>query len=187
MKSKIAGLLSASAIALSSVLFWTGCDSSTNPTGTPSGNTHAALINSCTLVTQAEAEAILGQPVLTVKLDTNKYITNCEYLGSVASGFILPSRLSVTAFTTAGIQGGLAPTFTVPIYFAGLKTNTTDWEAVGGVGTEAIWQKKPGTLQMYKGDVTAALNYSPHGTAIDTSAAAKAGAIAAGIKVAEKL
>ncbi len=185
-----------SALALTACV-WLGCDSSaTAPAATnPDPNAGRTLISACGLVTQAEAEAIIGKPVLSMKEDTSggtaslgaKYITNCAILSSLEPGAILPTRLSVTAFTT----GGLQPLFhlTVPVYFANLKTATSaaTRDSVADVGAEAFWQKRPGKLSLYKQDVYADISYSLTGKVIDTSASAKAACIAAGMKAAEKI
>ncbi|MDB5051222.1 MAG: hypothetical protein JWO30_4293 [Fibrobacteres bacterium] len=180
---------SLSLLVLASALAGTGCDDSgsTAPAGNP--DTHQGVIDACTLLTKAEAESIFGKAVLTVKGDTSSYITHCSYEGGVEPGAILGTRLSITTFTTASVQAGLDPHLTVPTYFANLKTATApaDRDSVAGVGTEAFWHKKPTKLSMYKGDVYVDISFSPFGKPVDTSAAARAGAITAGQRAAEKI
>ncbi len=176
-------------LVILSSLMWMGCESSTS-TGTPTtGTTHGTLVSACGFLTKAEVEAIFHKSVLTMKEDTTKYITACTYIGSVETNFFLPTGLTITAFSTPGLTGALGPTQTVPAYFAGLKTITpaTDWETVHGIGMEAIWMKKAGKLNFYKGDVAVSIIYRPTGVLVDTSAAAKAGALAAGTDAAARL
>src|SRR4051812_25624995 len=92
-----------SALCLSVALIGTGCDDSgsggAGPTG---GNAHGTLIDACTLLTMEEAAAILGKPVLSVKADTSQKIITCDWNGSVEPGKILPSQISISAFTPDG-------------------------------------------------------------------------------------
>jgi hypothetical protein len=176
------------ALGLGSCLLWTACDSTSSATG-PTGITHHGLIDACGLLTQAEAAAIFGKPVLKIKGDTSSYITHCTYEGSVEAGQILGTRLSITTFTTSSIQGVLGTSQNVPAYFTSLKSMTaaTDREDVAGVGTAAIWQKRPTKLSFYKGDVYVDISYSFLGKPVDTSATSRSGSIQAGTKVSEKI
>ena len=168
-----------------------GCNSSDSPT-IPSTGTHGVLINACSLLTSAEAEAILGKPVLLVKSDTSYgYMTHCSYVGSINSGFVIPSHVDIVVFTTAGIQSHPPNNpLTVPTFFASLKTGTalTDQLQLNGIGTDAIWLKKPGKLSFYKADVQVDVLYRPNGTpVVDTSVAAFEGSKTTALRVAEKI
>lgn len=171
-------------LSLAAVLWLSGCDSgSGSPTGGGNGNTHAALLDACTLLTQADAEAIMGKPVQTTTRDTTSgYITVCTYAGSINPNFVLPTSLTVTVFTNAGVQARLSPTQTAASYHAGLKTNlaATSWAQLTGIGDGAIWLSKQGRLSCYKGDAAIETMYRPNGTPVlDTSAESKSGATAA--------
>ena len=176
-----------SALALVAALMVAGCNGSDPDYPGPSGNPHGALIDACTLLTGAEAAVILGEPVVEVKADTTSYITFCSYIGTVKPGKFLPNEVEVTAFTTAGVQP--VNHLTVPQYMANLKSVTADSNKIQltGIGTDAMWLKKPCKLSMYKADVYADITYRPFGTLVDTSAAAFEGAKAAGLKAAEKM
>ncbi len=176
-----------SALALGAALMGAGCDGSDSGSPGPSDGAHGALLDACTLLTAAEAAVILGEPVVEVRTDTLSYITFCSYIGTVKTGKFLPNEVEVTAFTTAGVQP--VSHLTVPQYMADLKSVTADSNKIQltGIGADAIWQKKPCKLSMYKADVYADITYRPFGTLVDTSAAAFAGAKATGLKVAEKL
>lgn len=176
-----------SAFALGAALMIVGCDSSGSGSPGPSGDAHGALIDACALLTDVEAAVILGEPVKEVRTDTIAYITFCSYLGTVKTGKLLPNEVEVTAFTTAGVQS--VNQLTVPQYMANLKSVTADSNKLQltGIGTDAIWLKKPCKLSMYKADVYADITYRPNGALVDTSAAAFEGAKATGLKVAEKL
>ena len=176
-----------SALALAAALMGAGCDSSDSGSPGPSGSAHGSLIDACTLLTDAEAVVILGEPVVKVKTDTLAHITFCSYIGTVKTGKFLPNEVEVSAFTTAGVQP--VSHITVPQYMANLKSVTPDSNKIQltGIGADAIWLKRPCKLSMYKADVYADITYRPFGTLVDTSAAAFEGAKAAGLKVAEKL
>lgn len=176
-----------SALAVAAALMGAGCDSSDSGSPGPSGGAHGALIDACTLLTGAEAAVILGEPVVEVRTDTLAHITFCSYIGTVKPNKFLPNEVEVTAFTTAGVQA--ASQLTVPQYMANLKSVTPDSNKIQltGIGTDAIWLKRPCKLSMYKADVYADITYRPFGTLVDTSAAAFEGAKATGLKVAEKL
>jgi hypothetical protein len=172
-------------LSLAGGLWLSGCDSgSDTPSGTPdTGNTHAALVDACTLLTQADAETIMGKPVETTKRDTTLgYITGCTYYGSINPGFVLATYLKVTFATNAGLQAHLSPSQTAATYHAGLKTTLAadSWAQMAGIGDGVIWLTKQGRLSCYKGDVVIETMYRANGTpAIDTSSASKAGASAA--------
>jgi hypothetical protein len=176
-----------SALALGAALVGAGCNDSDSGSPGPSSGAHGALIDACTLLTGAEAAVILGEPVVEVKADTTAYITFCSYIGTVKPGKFLPNEVEVVAFTTAGVQP--VSHLTVPQYMANLKSVTPDSNKIQltGIGTDAMWLKKPCKLSMYKADVYADITYRPFGTLVDTSAAAFEGAKATGLKVAEKL
>lgn len=172
------------------VLMFSACEATTADPAAGS-NGHPALVNACSLLTTSEVEIIFRKPVLTTKLDTSSgYITHCVYSGSVDTGFFLPTRLDLTVMTTAGLQGHLGATQTVPAYFASLKTMLTpaNEQPVAGIGNDAFWYTKSGKMYFYKGDVSVDIMYRPHGTPIvDTSTEARTGSILAAQGAAAKL
>lgn len=171
-------------------LLLAGCNDSDTPASPAAGNTHAALVNACGLLTPAEAAVILGKPVLEVKSDTTRYITWCSYVGSVNAGYIIPSHVDVTVLTTAGMQAAQPGTpVTVPSYFAAIKgaLPPADQVQLTGIGTDAIWKKKPGELAFYKGDVNVDIRYSPNGKIVDTSAISLEGCKSAALSVAGRI
>ena len=178
-------------LAIAAACFGTGCGGSDSGSG-PAANTHGAFIDACSLLTQAEVEVIMGQPVLATKKDTSSgYITVCSYTGKVDSVHlaILPAKFQVLAWTNAGIaahQGSAV--VTAQSFIANQRTLLAagHWETVTGVGTDAIYVNTTGKIQMYKGDVEADVVYMPLGRP-DTTAAVKSAEVAAGIKVGEKL
>jgi hypothetical protein len=176
-----------SALALGAALLGAGCNGSDSGTPPPVVHTHGAMIDACTLLTGAEAAVILGEAVVEVKKDTTSYITFCSYIGTVKPGRFLPAEVEVTAFTTDGVQA--VSHLTVPQYMANLKSITADSNKIQltGIGTDAMWLKKPCKLSMYKDDVYADIVFRPFGTLVDTTTAAFEGAKATGLKVAEKL
>src|SRR4051812_29802156 len=121
MQNKISGLMGT--LAFISGLFLIGCNSSDSSTNVPgNGNTHATFIDACSFLTQADVEGVFGKPLLTTKMDTNKYITQCHYSGSADTLTSLPTRLQVLAFTNAGIQSMLSPTQSAQSYVTNLRT-----------------------------------------------------------------
>ncbi|MDQ3000418.1 MAG: hypothetical protein M3Y08_04025 [Fibrobacterota bacterium] len=176
--------------AMSAGLIWSGCNGSDDPASPPTGNTHAALLDACGLLTSAEAAVILGKPILEVKTDTVNYVTWCSYVGSVNPGFLLPSHVDLTVLTTAGMQTGQpGSSLTVPTYFAAIKNAlpAMDQVQLTGIGTDAIWKKKPGELAFYKGDVNVDIRYSPNGKLVDTSTASLEGCKSAALSAAGRI
>lgn len=173
------------ALGLLASLCLSACDSgSDDPPGDGGGgNTHAVLLDACTLLTQADAEAVMGKPVLATKRDTTGgYITGCTYTGSINTGFALATSLKITAFTNAGVQAHLSPTQTAASYHANIKATfaADSWAQMSGIGDGVIWLSKQGRLSCYKGDVVIETMYRPNGTpALDTSAESKSGATTA--------
>jgi hypothetical protein len=157
------------------------CDKSSGP----NGGGHGPVVDPCLLLTRAEAESILAKPVLATRKDTSDYILTCTYSADA------DVRVQLKAFTAEGAQAsqGAGSTFTPAAYLANLRTalDASGWEAITGVGTDAIWATRQGKLTFYKGDVVAEALFSPLGKAIDTSSAARAGAISAGSKITSKL
>ena len=189
MKKVTKKYLTVFAIAFGFTFVWAGCD----PGSSPSTPSSPALIDACGLLTNAEATVILGKAIVTAKMDTGSgYITHCSYQADLSTGAgILPPHIDLTVFNTAGMQDHFhSTTLNVPSNFATLKSTTpaADQLQLTGIGNDAIWLKKPGKLELYKGDVEVSVIFSLNGTPlVDTSAASLNGAKAAGIKVAAKL
>jgi hypothetical protein len=171
------------------VLVGAGCDGSGPASPGGGANAHGALIDACSLLTQAEAEAVMGKPVLKVEQDTSHYITHCSYQGDTTAGYYLPTHLDFTVFTTAGVQGYQHSTVTTATYFSTIRsTFAPNEQEVAGVGDGAVWLTKVGKLYFYKGDVAVDVIYSPNGTPIiDTTAASRAGETTAALDIAARL
>lgn len=169
-------------VTVAAAFFLSACGGSSSG---PGGTDHGLLVDPCALLTRPEAEALLTRPILTTRQDTSDYILTCTY---AADSNV---RVAVKAFTSAGVKAsqGEGSTFTPQAYLASLRLalDAAGWEDVAGVGTEAIWAVKPGKLTFYQGDLVAEILFSPAGKAIDTSSAARAGAVSAGTAIAAKL
>lgn len=175
--------------AISAAALLAACNPS-SPAGDGGSNAHGTLIDPCSLVTQAEAEAIMGKPVtLTFRDTTGGYITLCSYRGDVSPGYYLPTRLDIDAFTSAGVQAAQHSSLTAATYLASLKTNLPAgfWVPLSGIGSDAIWQTKVGKVSFYKGDVVVDVVFSPNGKGADTGSEAKSGAQAAALEAAARL
>lgn len=176
--------------SLGSSLLWVGCNESEPSPSGPGGNAHAELVNACSLLTSTEAAAVMGQPVLVVRADTVNYSTFCTYEGATAPGSLLPTHVDVTVFTSAGLEARhSSAVYTAPKYFSDLQTvtPTADKTPVPGIGSDAIWLKRPGKLSFYKSDVYAEVRYSVTGKIVDTTAASFEGCKTAALGVAARI
>lgn len=176
--------------SLGSSLLWVGCNEGDPSPSGPSGNSHQALLNACSLLTATEAAAVMGQPVLATRADTINYSTFCTYEGATAAGSLLPTHIDLTVFTSAGLEARhSSAVYTVPKYFSDLQTVTPaeDKTSLPGIGVEAIWLKRPGKLSFYKSDVYVEVKYSVTGKIVDTTTASFEGCKSAALSAAARI
>jgi hypothetical protein len=135
-----------------------------NPTSAPTGNTAPGGLDPCTLLTKADAESILGKPVMDathpITADATFEVRSCEY--RVTGGTALDNA---TLIYTVSSEGDAATAKTA--FDTGKKDAQKSWNAapvdVPGLGDEAYWVGGAGNnVSVLKGPIYITLSASTY-------------------------
>ncbi|MDQ3766472.1 MAG: hypothetical protein M3346_03905, partial [Actinomycetota bacterium] len=137
----------------------------TPPLRDPKGLDQKPDVDACSLVTQPEAEAVLGEPV--VRDDGGRDSLVCSYSGQQASpsGSVRTMRINVTGPYDSGIEFVLAA-------YGGAKGPAPEDEiqTVEGVGHHALWvHGSSETIWVLRGPVGVSISLASAGIADDAA------------------